>query len=92
MVRKEDGATVQWCMCSCEREYPSLVIRKGEEVISQLPIARDYHTHASWPADLAALYDEAAKSYSAGAFTASTMVCRKILMVCAIPRGRHQKH
>jgi hypothetical protein len=87
MVRKDDGAKVQWCMCSCEREQPSLLVTKEGKVISQMPIERGYHAHASWPTDLADLYDEAAKSYSAGAFTASTMVCRKLLMVCAAHEG-----
>jgi hypothetical protein len=87
MFRKDDNAKIQWCMCSCEREEPSLIITRDGKGIAQFPIARHYHAHPSWPADLATLYDEAAKSYSAGAFTATTMVCRKILMVCASHEG-----
>lgn len=49
----------------------------------QLPNAKQFQSDASWPTDLAALYDEASKAYSAGAFTSASMVCRKLLMSCA---------
>lgn len=54
---------------------------------SQLPIAREFHSGADWPTELSQLYDEAAKAYSAGAYTATTMVCRKLLMACACEKG-----
>lgn len=54
---------------------------------TQLPIARDFHSGADWPTELSNLYDEAAKAYAAGAYTAATMVCRKILMACACEKG-----
>jgi hypothetical protein len=48
----------------------------------QMPTARQFHADAAWPDDLKVLYEEAAKSYSAGAFTSSSLMCRKILMSC----------
>jgi len=33
------------------------------------------------------LFDEAAKAYAAGAYTATAMLCRKILMACACHEG-----
>jgi hypothetical protein len=71
------------CLCSCERREPSILIEKGGEIIQQLPNSCEFHSSDNWPPDLAKLYDEGAKSYAAGAFTASSMVCRKLLMACA---------
>jgi len=53
----------------------------------QLPISCEFHSNSKWPPELAKLYDEAATAYAAGAFTASSMVCRKVLMSCACHEG-----
>ena len=87
MLRTNGGPKIMWCVCSCEREQPTVVETTEGKVISQLPIAREYHANPNWPTDLAALYEEAAKSYAAGAFTASAMLCRKLLMECACHEG-----
>jgi hypothetical protein len=39
------------------------------------------------PDDIGKLYDEARKSYSVSAFTASIMACRKLVMHIAVSRG-----
>lgn len=51
--------------------------------MTQYPHASDFNPGENWPPDLSKLYEEAARSYSAGAFTAASMVCRKLLMACA---------
>ncbi len=83
LIRASDGATVSWCVCSCERREPTVFIEKDGTVISQLPTAREFHANKHWPPDLSALYEEAARSYCGGAYTAAAMVCRKLLMACA---------
>jgi Domain of unknown function (DUF4145) len=47
----------------------------------------EFSSGDKWPPDLAELYHEAARCFSANAFTAAAMVCRKILMVCAMEQG-----
>ncbi|HEY3967079.1 MAG TPA: DUF4145 domain-containing protein [Planctomycetaceae bacterium] len=87
MIRKSDGKELLWCMCSCDRQEPTVLVKQGETLISQSPISKEFHPNDRWPKDLAALYDEAAKSYSASAFTACAMVCRKVLMATACAEG-----
>jgi hypothetical protein len=87
MVRQSDRAIISWCLCSCEREEPTLLVKNGANLVSQTPIAREFHASPNWPNDLRELYEEAAKSYSASAFTASAMLCRKMLMECACHEG-----
>lgn len=55
--------------------------------MSQLPNGCEFRSDDSWPPDLISLYVEAVKAYAAGAYTAASMVCRKILMVCACHKG-----
>lgn len=85
--RASDGATVSWCVCSCPRQEPAVLVERAGQVITQLPEAREFQVGDNWPAELAQLYEEAAKSYAAGAYTSATMVCRKLLMVCACQEG-----
>ena len=42
------------------------------------------------PSDIGKLYDEARKSYSVSAFTASIMACRKIIMHLAVSKGAEE--
>jgi hypothetical protein len=86
-VQRSDDSTVLWCQCSCDRKEPTIIVEKAGSVISQLPLAREFHVNDSWPPELAKLYDEAAKSLSAGAYTACAMVCRKLLMATACHEG-----
>jgi hypothetical protein len=80
--RKSDNANVSWCACSCEREEPTVIAESDGTAIMQIPIARKFHASGDWPKELADLYEEAAKCFAAGAYTASSMVCRKALMAC----------
>jgi hypothetical protein len=78
-----DGAVLSWCLCSCEKAEPTILIQIGDKMIQQLPIAKEFHIKPAWPKDLALLYEEGALAFSAGAFTAAGMVARKLLMTCA---------
>ncbi len=83
-LRKENKGIISWCHCSCERQEPTVIVENfvnGE--FAQFPEAREFHPGESWPDDLSQLYEEAARSFAGTAYTAATMVCRKILMVCA---------
>jgi hypothetical protein len=85
--RECDGATVEWCVCTCPREEPTVVIERGGVVTQQIPDAREFQASTEWPQELAQLYEEAGKSYAAGAYTAAAMVARKLLMACACREG-----
>lgn len=85
--RECDGAVVHWCICTCSKEEPTTIIERGGTVVSQLPEAREFQVGERWPPELEQLFEEAAKAYAAGAFTASAMVSRKILMACACHEG-----
>ena len=87
VVRNLDSARIAWCLCSCDKSEPTVLIQKGDDVIAQLPLARDFHSASDWPVEFAQLYEEAAKSLSAGANTACAMVCRKLLMATACQEG-----
>jgi hypothetical protein len=83
VTRRLDDADILWCLCACEKSEPTIVIEQNGVGISQLPLAREFSASQKWPDDLARLYEEAAKAYAAGAFTAASMVCRKVLMSVA---------
>jgi hypothetical protein len=85
-LQRPDGAKVCWCLCSCDKSEPSIIIEKGGAVV-QIPIAQEFASRPEWPAELSRLFDEAARSYGAGAFTATALVCRKVLMACACQEG-----
>lgn len=85
--RRADSSRIFWCWCSCDKGEPTVLIEKDGMTTAQLPIAREFHSGSDWPTDLARLYDEAAKAYSAGAHTAASMACRKLLMACACDKG-----
>jgi hypothetical protein len=87
MKRKFDGATLWFCVCSCPRREGALMVSKGGVTISQFPEAREFHVGANWPPDLSQLFEEGARAYAAGAYTATAMVARKLLMVCACHEG-----
>jgi Domain of unknown function (DUF4145) len=78
---------VCWCICY-ECSQPTILIRDGRQfVTAQHPCPLEFSSDKRWPADLIHLFDEASTAFSAGAFTACAMVCRKMLMVCAWDRG-----
>jgi hypothetical protein len=88
MIRENDGAELMWCYCSCEAQEPTiLVYEPSGNMLRQIPIAKTFKPDPAWPADLRLLYEEAAKSYGADAFTGCAMICRKLLMVTACQHG-----
>lgn len=64
-----------------------MVFESGGTTIAQLPQASEFVAGDKWPPELKALFQEANKAYAAGAFTASAMVSRKVLMACACAHG-----
>lgn len=85
--RDMDGATVSLCVCTCPKEEPAILIERAGQIVSQYPEAQEFKTGENWPLELCQLYDEAAKAYAAGAYTAATMVARKVLMASACREG-----
>lgn len=83
LLRNCDKATVLWCLCACDKNEPTIITENDIVTLSQFPAAREFVARPEWPQDLARLYEEAARAYAATAFTAASMVCRKILMSCA---------
>ena len=82
-VQRLDGTTARWCLCGCDRREPTIIIDGVNGEMTQLPAPKKFSASADWPPDIVQLYEEASKSFGAGAFTSASMVCRKILMVCA---------
>ncbi len=74
-----------WCHCSCDQQLPAVILTHPE--IQQFPEHCEFTPGDGWPDDLTNLFDEAAKSFTAAAYTSTTMVCRKMLMVCACHEG-----
>jgi hypothetical protein len=66
---------------------PAVFVSKDGVDSMQQPMPRTFHTDPNWPTDLARLYDEAALSFAAGAYTSASMVCRKLLMAAACHEG-----
>jgi len=64
-----------------------LIIEKDDMVVAQYPSSKEFCVGEKWPSELAALYEEASKSFSAAAYTACAMVCRKLLMATACAEG-----
>jgi hypothetical protein len=87
LTRVTDGAKVQWCVCACERMEPAVFVSKDGVDSMQQPMPRKFHADPNWPHDLAQLYEEAAVSFAAGAYTSASMVCRKLLMATACQEG-----
>jgi hypothetical protein len=87
-LRKRDGATITWCICACEKEEPAMLMHRANALFAQYPDARHFQPGERWPADLSQLYDEAAKAFASGAYTAATMVARKLLMATACKEGQ----
>lgn len=75
-----------WCHCSCEKRLPTLISTvDGTE--RQFPGQAPFQAGEKWPDELVRLYHEASLAFTAGAYTSTTMVARKILMVCACKEG-----
>lgn len=55
--------------------------------VTQIPSAIEFLPGEGWPELLTRLFNEAARAYSAGAYTATAIVCRKLLMACACDQG-----
>lgn len=88
MIRPDDGHEILWCVCSCDKQEPTILIRDCEDVVTfQSPTAKEFVPAENWPPELAKLYNEASLSLSAGAYTACALVCRKLLMSTACHEG-----
>lgn len=68
------------CLCECGR-----ITTIHKDVISdiQVPEPKPYKSDKKWDAGVAALFDEAADCFTRNAYTATAMLCRRILMVLA---------
>lgn len=81
-----DRGTIYWCLCVCGQ--PTIGrYSDTNKTFHQHPRAIEFVPGDKWPADVTRLYAEAALCFSASAFTAAAMLCRKILMVCAVDKG-----
>lgn len=79
------AAAVAICpMCHC----PSLFYWNDDERI-QFPLPAPGRSVLYLPNDLRQLYEEARASASAGAYTATVLLCRKMLMNMAVAEGAH---
>ena len=87
LKRECDGANLLWCVCACPKEEPSVVIERAGTVVRQIPDAQEFAVDEKWPSELGQLFEEASRSFAAGAYTASAMVSRKLLMVIAVREG-----
>ena len=68
--------------------FPTIfLLRKGTLSSSQIPNSMPGSGVPSVPESLASLYDEARTCVSAGAFTASVLICRKMLIDLAVAQG-----
>jgi len=81
-----NNAKILWCQCSCEHQLPTVIV-VDEDGQKQFPEYCQFQPGEKWPTDLTRLYEEATRSFTACAYTSTTMVCRKILMVCACHEG-----
>lgn len=87
----EDGIQlagfVFWCLCPCSEPTVITVQTSPTQRMHQSPRPTEYSPGTNWPQDLERLFREAAAAFSAEAFTACAMVCRKILMAVACKHG-----
>lgn len=80
--RESDGTITHWCVCACDKHEPTVIQEHNGVEVMQLPQPKKFHAATEWPPELQSLYEEASRSFSAGAYTSASMVCRKILMSC----------
>jgi len=82
---------ILWCICPCgQPTVITMQIFPAPLLKNQHPLPMEFIAGKNWPPDLERLFREAAASFAAGAFTASAMVCRKILMVVACEAGAQE--
>ena len=82
-----EGNCSQWCVCPCERKEPSVMTTTKDGVSIKHPSVREFRTGKGWPVEISQLFDEASVAHAAGAYTASVMASRKVLMLCACQEG-----
>jgi hypothetical protein len=86
----EDGeikGDTYWCFCPCGQPTVIQVEISPYNKNYQYPTAIEFRSGQNWPTELDQLFKEAAASFSANAYTACAMVCRKILMAVACKEG-----
>lgn len=86
-TREIDGKTICWCICSCPKEEPAIVIEENGKVTRVFPEPKMFKSGEKWPTEIVQIFDEAALSFSSGAYTAAAMLARKVLMVCSHREG-----
>ncbi len=69
---------------------PSFIEAINDRVLSTTPAAKLGNEVAGLTDDIQALYDEARKSTSVGAYTSAVLTCRKILMHVAVQKGAEE--
>lgn len=84
---RTDGTTIMFGICACPKQEPMLVTRNLAGTSLQAPPGQPMKPGDRWPAEMARLFTESAAAFGAGAFTASAMASRKILMACACREG-----
>jgi predicted metal-binding protein len=89
IARGQDDITgnfLFWCYCNCGQ--PTCISRSADSETSlQWPRPGEFKVGVNWPPDLIRLFSEAAISFAGNAFTAASLVCRKILMAVAVDQG-----
>jgi len=83
----QEYGQIFWCLCMCG--HPTIMRHQIEptEAYFQYPQPLEFGVDDKWPDHLAKLFEEASMAFSANAFTACAMVCRKMLMVVAVEHG-----
>jgi len=84
---KNHQGTNFWCLCTCGEPTVLKAETAPYDRTFQAPRGVEFKPGENWPPDLEKLFHEASASFSAGAFTGSAMICRKILMVVACKHG-----
>ena len=79
--------TAFWCLCPCGEPTVIRIDAPPYSGTHQAPRAVEFVAGENWPPELSKLFVEASLSFSASAFTACAMVCRKILMAVACKQG-----
>lgn len=84
------GAVTKICVCNCggvTAVYDGLGGVEGIPAPLLTPIQADKR----WPPDYVRFFQEAARCFSSDFFTATAMLCRRLLMVCACEYGAKER-
>lgn len=76
-----------YCLICTNCRRPSFILMQASQIVEVSPQAMMGNPVAGLPEDIHALYAEARAATSGGAYTASVLTCRKILMHVAVEKG-----